>query len=197
MPAQPVDRASSLDDEIMTVIEQKPDLHRPFIQERDRELADSVLDDRSGDCECVDLVRLPRLALPLARGAHPLRRDAHDPLTGGKQRLLEPAGDRAAVLDRPHPLLIQSPSPANRGQMPRPVRRDLPAAAQLAGAPIHCRQRMRALCVSAPITIIYTVPSLGLVYEADLRRTTVTQGESRASIKSRRRSSGGGGRHEL
>ena len=33
--------------------------------------------------------------------------------------------------------------------------------------------------------------------EADLRRTTVTQGESRASIKSRRRSSDGGGRHKL
>ena len=145
MPAQPVDRAGALGDEIVTVIEQQPDLHRLLVQIRDRELLDAVLDDRSRDRERVDLIRLARLALPLAGGAHPVRRDPHDPLAGGQQRLLEPARDVPAVLDRPHPLLVQAPSPPDRGQMPGLVSLDLPAAAHPAGSLIDRRQRVRAL----------------------------------------------------
>ena len=118
MPPQPVDRAGALDDEIMTVIEQQADLHRLLVQIRDRELLDSVLDDRPRDRERVDLIRLARLPLPLAGGAHPVRRDPHDPLTGSQQRLLQTPRDVPAVLDRPDPLLVQAPSPPDRGQMP-------------------------------------------------------------------------------
>ena len=53
-----------------------------------------------------------------------------------------------------------------------------------------------ALCVSAPITIMSTVPSLGWIYEADLRWTAVTRGDCHAPIRSHRRSSGGDGRHK-
>ena len=127
-----------------------------------------------------------------------MRRHADDPLTRRQQRLLEPPRDVPAVLDRPHPLLIQATRPPHRGQMPGIVRLDLPAAADPAGALIARRQRVRALSRvrpdhdHVPRPLVWLTPN-----EADLRRTTVTQGESHASIKSRRRSSDGGGRHKL
>ena len=46
MPAQPVHGAGPLGDEIFAMIEQQPDLHRLLVQIRDRELLESVLDDR-------------------------------------------------------------------------------------------------------------------------------------------------------
>jgi hypothetical protein len=74
-----------------------------------------------------------------------MRRDAHDPLAGGQQRLLEPARDVPAILDRPHPLLIQAARPPDRGEMPRIIRLDLPAAADPAGSLVDRRERVRAL----------------------------------------------------
>jgi hypothetical protein len=91
MPAQPVDHARALDHEIVAVIGDQADLHRPLVQVRDREALDPVLDDRAGDRERIDLIGLARLALPAPRRAHPVRRHAHDPLAGCQQRLLEPA----------------------------------------------------------------------------------------------------------
>ena len=143
------------------MIEQQPDLHRLLVQIRDRELLDAVLDDRAGDRERVDLIGLARLALALAGGAHPVRRDAHDPLAGGQQRLLEPARDVPAVLDRPHALLIQAARPPDRGQMPGssalisrlPRTRPVPSSTAASAC--------EPLCVSAPITIMCTVPSFG------------------------------------
>ena len=145
VPAQPVHRAGALGDEIVAVLEQQPDLHRPLVQVRDREPLDTVLDDRSGDGERVDLVRLAWLALALARCAHPVRRHPDNPLARRQQRLLKPARTRAAVLDRPHPLLVEPAGPPDRGQMPRPVRLDLAAAAHLAGSLVDRRERVRAL----------------------------------------------------
>jgi hypothetical protein len=88
MPAQPVHRARALGDEIAAVIQQQADLHRLLIEIHHRKLFDPVLDDRSGDRERVDLIRLARLSLPLSRGAHPVRSDPHDPLASGQQHLL-------------------------------------------------------------------------------------------------------------
>jgi hypothetical protein len=55
MPAQPVHGAGPLGDQILAVIRQHADLHRPLVQIRDREPLDTVLDDRPGDRERVDL----------------------------------------------------------------------------------------------------------------------------------------------
>src|SRR5688572_8619960 len=50
-----------------------------------------------------------------------------------------------AVLDRPHPILIQPASPTQRRELSSPIRADLLAATELAGSGIDGRQRMRAL----------------------------------------------------
>jgi hypothetical protein len=47
---------------------------------------------------------------------------------------IEPARDLPAVLDRPHPLIIEPARPFDRGQVPRLVSVDLTMAADLAGA---------------------------------------------------------------
>jgi hypothetical protein len=47
---------------------------------------------------------------------------------------IEPARDLLAVLDRPHPLIIEPARPFDRGQVPRLVSIDLTMAADLAGA---------------------------------------------------------------
>jgi hypothetical protein len=161
MPPQPVHGASPLGDEIFAMIEQQTNLHRPLVQIRDRELLDPVLDDRAGDRERVDLVRLARLALPLPRRAHPMRRHPDDPLAGGQQRLLKPARDMPAILERPHPILIQTPSPTDRREMPRIVSFDLPAPANPARSFVDRRERVRALVRVRPDHDHMTVPSFG------------------------------------
>jgi hypothetical protein len=65
-----------------------------------------------------------------------VRRHPHDPLTGRDQRLLEPARDVPAVVDRPHTLIIEPASPAHRGQIP------LLNGLDLAGAALSARPRV-------------------------------------------------------
>ena len=120
LPAQPVLGARALGDEIFAMVGEQPDLHRPPVEVGAGEALNSILDHRPGDRERVDLVRLARLSLAAPRGAHPLRRNPDDALASGDQRLLEPARDVPAVLDRPHPL----PRPARAPSAARP---DAPA----------------------------------------------------------------------
>jgi hypothetical protein len=145
VPAQPVLDPRALGDQVLAVVGQQPDLHRPLIEMSDGEALHAVLDHGPGDRQRVDLVRLARLALPTPGGAHPVRCDTHDPLAGRDQRLLEPARDVATVLDRPDPLLIEPARPAQRGQVARLLGLDLALAALAARSSVDGRQRMRAL----------------------------------------------------
>ena len=90
-----------------------------------------------------------------------MRRHAHDPLARGQQRLLKPPRTRPAVLDRPHPPVIQATSPPDRGQMTGIVSLDLPAAAHAAGSLVDRRQRVRALVRVRSDHDHMTVPSFG------------------------------------
>src|SRR5687767_4286131 len=179
MPAQPVLHPGALGDEILAVIGEQADLHRCLIEVGGGEALNAVLDHRPRNRERVDLVRLARLALPSPRGAHPVRRHAHDPLTGRDQHLLEPPRDVPAVLDRPHPLVIQPTRPAHRGQMPLLLRLDLAGAALPAGPRVDRRQRMSALVhVRSNHDHLHRPFDWLNTDEAELRRTTVTWGDA-------------------
>ena len=104
-----------------------------------------------------------------------MRRDAHDPLAGGQQRLLEPARHVPAVLDRPHPLLIQAARPPQRGEMPRLLAL-ISRSPQTRPVPRRPPPARASPCVCPPRSRSYA-PSLRLVdaEEADLRRTTLTR----------------------
>ena len=91
------------------------------------------------------------------------------------------------------------PSPrAQTQQRPRTTRRlrRAPSARRAPGRspPRPPRRVCERLCVSAPITIICTVPSLGCLTNGSPADTSQS-GRCHAPIKSRRRSSDGGGRH--
>ncbi len=88
------------------MITQQPDLHRLLIQEGSRERVSAVVDDRAGDRQRVDRVRLAWLTLAAPRGADAMRRHADDALTGGEEALLQAPRDVPAILDRPHALVI-------------------------------------------------------------------------------------------
>ena len=75
---------------------------------------------------------------------------------------------------------------------------DLPLPAHPARSLLHRGKRMRALvCVCTDHDHMHRPFVWMTTDEADLRWTAVTRGECHAPIRSRRRSSGGDGRHKL
>jgi riboflavin biosynthesis pyrimidine reductase len=145
MPPQPVLSAGALGNEIVAVIGDQPDLHRLLVQKRRRKALHAVLDDRARDRERIDLVRLAGLTLPTPRRAHPVRRHPHHSLASGDQSLLKPPRDMPAVLNCPHPLVIEPARPLHRREMPRFVSLDLPMTANPTRCVVDRRQRVRAL----------------------------------------------------
>src|SRR5918992_5190884 len=84
-----------------------------------------------------------------------------------------------AVLDRPHPLVIQPARPAHRGQMALLLGPDLAGAASPARPRVDGRQRMGELVRVRPDHDHLHRPFVWLTTgEADLRRTTVTWGDA-------------------
>jgi hypothetical protein len=159
VPPQAVHGPGALSDEIVAVIEQRTDLHRLLVQIRDRELLETVLDDRSGDRERVDLLRLARLALPFAGSAHPLRRDAHDPFPAASS-----ACSSRRETCRQSSIAHTRSSSRSRAQRtatrwPPIVSLDLAAAAPPPGSLIERCQRARALVRVRPGHDHMTVPS--------------------------------------
>jgi hypothetical protein len=105
VPTQPVDDPGALGHQVLAVIAQQADLQRTLVQKRFREAVDPFAQHGAGDRSRIDLVGLAGLTLAAARDAHQLRWNAHDALAGAEQRLLQSAGEPAAVLDRPHPVV--------------------------------------------------------------------------------------------
>ena len=107
MPAQPVDVPDALVDELVAVVGQDPDLIRLLVQKRDWQRVDPFSERGSRDRGRVDRVRLPGFAHRPSRGLSQPRRDPHDPVAAGEQPALKAPGHVSAVLDRPHPLLVE------------------------------------------------------------------------------------------
>jgi hypothetical protein len=137
---QPVDQPSALADERVAVISQQPDLRGVVVEEGDREPLDSLSENGAGDCSCVDLVGLARLAFAATRCAHELGCDSHDALACGDECLLEMVGKVAAVLDRPHDFRAEFVCPAQRFQMALLAGGDFSLAEQLPGCGVDCRE---------------------------------------------------------
>jgi len=111
VPTQPLLVLDAASDQVLAVVCQQLDLQGPFIQMGGGQCFGALLERRPGDRQGVDRIRLAGCALALARLAHQLRWDADDPLPRGDEEALERAGDVAAVLERPDPLLIERATP--------------------------------------------------------------------------------------
>jgi hypothetical protein len=130
VPAQPADLAGALGNQVRAMIGEQPDLHRTLVEECGRKALYALAQHRSRDSPRIELIGLPRLAFHTSRLAHHLRRDTHHSLANRQQRLLKPAGDMPAVLNRPDSLPAQVARPTQRRQMPGLVGPDLKLGAE-------------------------------------------------------------------
>lgn len=145
VPAQAVDDPRALRDKVLAVVAQQADLEPALIQKRGREAIDPFAQNGTGDRPRVDLVGLPRLALPTPRNSHQLRRHARDALTGAEKCLLQSAREPATVLDRPDPLVRQPTRPTQHSAVAVRVGLDLEFGHHHAGSGVDCGERVRAL----------------------------------------------------
>lgn len=111
MPAQSLLILGACLDEVLAVVEQQLQLQGGLVEVGARQRLGALPQRRSGDGQGIDRVGLAAGALTLAGGAHQLRGDSHHALSRCDQEALEGAGDVAAVLQRPDPLLIEAPPP--------------------------------------------------------------------------------------
>ena len=195
MPAQPALDPGALAHQLLAVINQQLDLQRCLIDGGHRQRVNPLTQRRPRDRHRVDRVRLAGAALSAAALAHQLRRDAHDALAALDQEALQRPRDMATVLDRPNPLAVKPLTPAQHGEMAGRAGRDRLAAPQLDRSRHKQPPRCALACVG-PLRSRSCAPSL--------RWSSLTGGpladkphwgRCHAPIKSRRRSSGGGGRH--
>lgn len=126
MPAKTADHAGSLADQVLTMVDQEPQLTLGPVQLGDGQVG--LAQGGTGDGERVDRVALAERARRVARVRHQLRRHSDDPLTGGEQVPFQTAREAAAVLDRPAPLRETS-RPRNQLKMVSRRRAERPRAA--------------------------------------------------------------------
>ena len=160
LPAQIVDQRGALLDEPLAVIDEQPDVELGPGQLRDRQRVEAFAQRRAGDRDGVDAIGLARARARSARAGHQLRRDANDALAAREQEPLQRARDVPAVLKRPDPLAADAARPAQQlteraRRRARPSRRRARRPVAASTAATVCER----LWVSAPITIISTVPS--------------------------------------
>jgi hypothetical protein len=141
MPAQPVDYARSLADQVFAVVDQQPHLAFVPIEPRDRQVG--LAQGSAGDGERVDSVGLPERARTSPRIGHQLRRHPDDPFASGEQIPLKTTRQVPAVFDRPAPL-VETGCPANKLEMIR-RHRSRRALRKLPSLPIDRNDRVAAL----------------------------------------------------
>ena len=165
MPAQVVDELGALRDEPLAVIDEQPDIELGARQLRDGKGVEAFADRGSGDRDGVDHVVLAALARGAARVGHQLRRDAHDPLAAAQQEALQrPDTWRQSSIAHtrsPSRPRAQTSRSSNERRLAFTVRSASTLAVTASTAPTVCE----CLWVSAPITIICTVPSLRITDE--------------------------------
>ena len=142
VPAQTVDVAGAVPDQVFSVIHEQAQLAGGTIQTGDREsrLAKRGPRDRQG----VDRVGLAVRACRVAGMSHHLGRHSHDLLAGGKQIRLESAGQMSAVLHRPTSLDTEPIGPAHELQVDLCGGRYGRLGAELAPGLIDRHHRVRA-----------------------------------------------------
>ena len=186
----------ALADELIAVVAQHPDLDAPARPGTRPGALDPFADRGQRDRARVDRVGLPRLAYRPPRGLGQSRRDPDDPLAAGEQRRA-PGGRTRAGSPR-------SPTPARRRA--RAANRSASSVPSSLAGIVSCPRAgpvaassatsvCLRLCVSTPITIMCTVPSLRCGRRSGSPADTPQLGRCHAPIKSRRRSSVGDGRH--
>ena len=141
---------------------------------------------------------LPRSRAELARAGHQLRRHAHDPLAAREQEALQRARRRAGSPRSPTPARRRGRAPSrNRSSNERRLALDRPVGEHAAGRGVDRRDACASACACPPRSRS-SAPSLRWDHLTNGSPADTSQsGRCHAPIRSRRRSSDGGGRHNI
>ena len=199
VPAQVVDQRGALRDQPLAVIDEQPDVELGAGELRDRQRLEPFAQRGARDRDARRSRRTCRARAPTLRApaiSFGATRTTRSP-RASRNRSSAP-GDVPAVLDRPHPLAAERRAPRRSSASNERRSRRHRALAEHAGrSPRRPPRRVcERLCVSAPITIILHRPFVGMLTNGSPADTSQS-GRCHAPIRSRRRSSDGGGRHNI
>jgi hypothetical protein len=144
VPAQPVDAARPLVDQVLPVVDQQAQLPRRAVQPGDRKVL-RVAEPGPGHRQGVDRVGLAVAAGCVPGVRHQLGRHPHDPLAGGERIGLQPARQVPTVLDRPRAFAAEPARPAHQFEMIGRRRGRGRLRAQLPPGLVDHHDRVRAL----------------------------------------------------
>jgi hypothetical protein len=131
--------------------------------------------DRAGDGECVDRVRLAEAAGAPARFAHELWRHAHDSLPTADQKAFERPRDVAAVLEREHTLIVERARPLDQLRVAFGASRNCQLAFELTELRGHDDGGV-GLLVRVDTDYDHLIPFRICRWKADRQRTCLTGG---------------------
>jgi hypothetical protein len=150
VPAQPVDHPGSFADDLIAIVTEHADLDRVLVAERLREALDPVTHHGQRHCARVDRIRLSRMPRDPPRLAGHRGRDPDHPLAGSDQRRFQARGHVPAVLDRPHPFLLQTTGEPQSLKRSSVAGRDRQLPAYGPRLPVHRDQHVVALVSVCP-----------------------------------------------
>jgi hypothetical protein len=145
VPAQLALVVAAGPDEPVAVVEQQSDLLGLFVEFGARQVVEALLQRGADDGERVDRVGLAAGWEAAAGAGGELGRDTQDALAVSDEEALEPAGDVAAVFDRPDTLGAEPAAPGERSFEPGGRCLDGLAAELLARRGLDRRHHMRGL----------------------------------------------------
>lgn len=178
------------------MIGQELDLERLLVELGAGQRLGALFECCAGDRQGVDRVGLAAAARRAPSARHQLRCDPDDTFAAGDHEALERAGDVAAVLDRPDPLAAELPGPGEQPGVPARLRAHRLAASQLTGERIHRSSGVgRLVWVRSNHDHLLRPFRFSCHWRFGPPADRPHWGRSHAPIKSRRRSSNGGGRH--
>ena len=142
-------------------------------------IIDTVADERyrrpRQDRVCLRRPSQRRVARTRSRRRRRAMPSSHPPASSD-QRRFQARGDMPAVLDRPHPLLVQAGGEPQRVKRSRVAGRDLALPPQRAGLPIDCDQRVVALVGVCPDHDHVRRPFVVSLTKRTIRRTPLSWG---------------------
>ena len=145
MPEQIVVERGAHPNQPFAVIDQQPDVELDAGQLGHRQPVNAFPERSAGDGHRVDAVGLAAVATTAALAGHQPRRDPDHALAMNEQEPLEGTGNVPAVLQRPHPLVLQAARPVQRRREASITNRDRLVAQQLAADGGDRGDRVRAL----------------------------------------------------
>ena len=197
MPPQPILIARAFSDEVLAMVEQKLDLQAAGVKSRARKLSIPSRTAARATLSASMSSDLPRSPATPARTRHQLRSDADDPLAAAQEKPLKASGHVPAVLDRKRTVVAERSGPDDELIMAVVAGLD-----RLGRDHLSSRRCDGYCCVAALVWIDpdhdhAEGPFVSQMNERTVGGQTSVGADATLLSSHARRSSDGGGRHNL